>query len=64
MDEGGAILEDQVGCGRRIRCTCERAHRGAELDGVGEAAEGELTHQIPWLRVFVEGVVIVGKVEY
>ena len=43
--------------------TRERAHRGAELEGVGEAAEGELTRQIPWLRVFVEGVAIVGRVE-
>ena len=28
-----------------------------------EGAGGELTRQIPWLRVFVEGVVIVGNVE-
>ena len=26
-------------------------------------ADGELKPQIPWLRVFVEGVVIVGKLE-
>jgi len=26
-------------------------------------AAGRLKHQIPWLRVFVEGVVIVGKLE-
>jgi len=26
-------------------------------------ADAQLTRQIPWLRVFVEGVVIVGKLE-
>ena len=27
-----------------------------------EGADGELKAQIPWLRVFVEGVVIVGSI--
>ena len=32
-------------------------------DGAGQGAGAQLTRHIPWLRVFVEGVVIVGKVE-
>ena len=27
-----------------------------------EAADGQLKPQIPWLRVFVEGVVIIGSI--
>ncbi len=36
---------------------CSELFRGAS------PADGELKAQIPWLRVFVDGVVIVGKVE-
>ena len=32
-------------------------------DGAGQGAGAQLTRHIPWLSVFVEGVVIVGKVE-
>jgi len=37
--------------------------RGSELVRGASPADGELKAQIPWLRVFVEGVVIVGKLE-
>ena len=36
---------------------------GRELVRGASRADGELKAQIPWLRVFVEGVVIVGKLE-
>jgi hypothetical protein len=39
-----------------------RVPLGPELLRGVEGADGQLTHQIPWLRVFVEGVVIVASI--
>ena len=50
--------------GRVRRCHSFRHALADFLHEAGEKTTGaQLTRQIPWLRVFVEGVVIVGKLE-
>ena len=50
---GGGLIKKSSGIGSLVRIARVRA------EGTG----AELKAQIPWLRVFVEGVVIVGKLE-
>ena len=51
----GVRFPGNVGVARSPHLRPERL-RGVEAGGAG------LTRQIPWLRVFVEGVVIVGSI--
>jgi len=71
----GRLIRRDQGCGRAGRRgggvnnqaadapQGRRVPLGPELLREFEGADGQLTRQIPWLRVFVEGVVIVGKLE-
>ena len=53
VEGGGGLIKKSSGIGSLVRIARVRA------EGTG----AELKAQIPWLRVFVEGVVIVGKLE-
>ena len=63
MDEDGDVIDILVQRSRNARAAIDWRRNphdhGPELVRGAEAPGAQLTRQIPWLRVFVEGVVIV-----